>query len=110
MIEKFRKYTGLMFVALVAIVLGLIFLAQDSGLMSGRGRGAAVMKIHGRTYSFERLERFYRHSGPGQYVRSTEQCDCADGGRKRHRGNTTHHDQPIESHSSILSLKPACPP
>jgi hypothetical protein len=53
MIEKFRKYTGLMFVALVMVVLGLIFFIQDTGLLSGRGRGAAVLKIHGRTYSYD---------------------------------------------------------
>lgn len=53
MIEKFRKYTGLMFVALVMVVLGLIFFIQDTGLLSGRGRGAAILKIHGRTYSYD---------------------------------------------------------
>jgi peptidyl-prolyl cis-trans isomerase D len=50
MIENIRRYTGLIFVVIVLLLLGFVFM-DTSGFFTRSGGGATVVTIHGRAYS-----------------------------------------------------------
>lgn len=56
MLSNIRKYTGLMFVVLILLFVGLVFL-QSSGGSKGYGSGAIVVEIDGHAYPEEEFQR-----------------------------------------------------
>lgn len=56
MLENIRKYTGLMFVVLILLFVGLVFL-QSSGSQRGYGSGPVVLQVDGRGYTQQEFER-----------------------------------------------------
>ena len=56
MLENIRKYTGLMFVVLILLFVGLIFLESSSN-SRGYGSGPVVLEIDGRGYTQQEFQR-----------------------------------------------------
>lgn len=55
MLQTFRKYTGLMFVVLILLFIGLVFFASpNQGLLSG----TKVITVHGRGFTAQEYVRF----------------------------------------------------
>jgi len=54
MLESFRKYTGLMFVVLILLFVGLVFFGTGQ---QGLGSGPTVLKAHGRSFSQQEFQR-----------------------------------------------------
>lgn len=56
MLDNIRKYTGLMFVVLILLFVGLIFM-ESSGRSSGYGSGPVMIEISGHSYPKEEFDR-----------------------------------------------------
>lgn len=61
MIENIRRYTGLIFVVIVLLLLGFIFMDAGSMLRSSAGGGGTILSINGRGYS----QKDYNNLGVG---------------------------------------------
>lgn len=61
MIEHLRKYTGLIIVLFVLVIIGFVFL--DSSTMRSSQGGSAILKIAGRNYT----DKEYQHLGSAAY-------------------------------------------
>ena len=57
MLSNIRKYTGLMFVVLILLFVGLVFLQSSGGGSKGYGSGAIVVEIDGHAYPEEEFQR-----------------------------------------------------
>jgi len=56
MLNNIRKYTGLMFVVLILLFVGLVFL-ESSGSQRGYGSGPVIVEVNGRGYPAEEFDR-----------------------------------------------------
>ena len=61
MIESLRKYTGLIIVLFVLVIIGFVFM--DTSTMRSAGGGTAYIKVAGRTYT----DQEYRKLGEASY-------------------------------------------
>jgi hypothetical protein len=61
MIENLRKYTGLIIVLFVLVLIGFLFM--DTSTMRNSGGGAPYIKVDGRTYT----DKEFEHFGPSAY-------------------------------------------
>ncbi len=56
MIENIRRYTGLIFIVIVLLLLGFVFM-DTSGFFRRSGRGGTVVPISGRAYSLSEVRQ-----------------------------------------------------
>ena len=54
MLETFRKYTGLMFVVLILIFVGLVFFGSSNQVITG----PKVVSAHGKGFTQPQYQRF----------------------------------------------------
>jgi hypothetical protein len=63
MIENLRKYTGLIIVLFVLVLVGFLFMDTSTMQTSGAGGGVPYVKVAGRTYT----DREFSHLGAASY-------------------------------------------
>lgn len=75
MIENIRKYTGLIILAMVLVVIALVIGLQDNLTRSAAG-GRPILKIDGRTYD----DKEYQHLGGGAFQLTSSLAQSGDFG------------------------------